>query len=224
MGHKVKQIPWEEMLKVYQYDESSPSRLSWRYDTEYEMIPGYIRSYAGERAGTLNCYNRWQIHFKGTLYSVHRVVWSMFHGQIPSGYHINHINCDPSDNTITNLELATQRQNARKTKMHVKGQLSKLNTSGINGVYEERTWNGTKTKMNLYARAYWHDADGKAVRKSFAYSKYGKEEAWRLAALHVEEERSKIDMIIDERDNYEDTNCKSVEISDRGDSSKQPQT
>ena len=71
---------------------------------------------------------------------------------------------------------------------------------------------------DFYARAYWHDADGKAVRRSFAYSKYGKEEAWRLAALHVEEERVKIDMIVDERDGYETNSCKSVEIPDRGDS------
>lgn len=206
--YPVKQIPVEDMLLVYQYDETSESGLSWRYDIEFEMIPGYIRSRKGSRVGTLNKLNRWQLHFNGKIYAIHRVIWTMFNGPIPEGYCINHINCNPSDNRINNLELATSQQNSRKTKMHVKGEVSKLNTSGVNGVYEERTWNGARTKMNFYARAYWHDINGKAMRKSFAYSKYGKEEAWRLAELHVVEERNKVDKAVDERDKYEKTNCK----------------
>ena len=62
----------------------------------------------------------------------------MFNGTIPEGIYINHINCNPSDNRLENLELATPQQNSRKTKMHVKGEVSKLNTSGVNGVYEEK--------------------------------------------------------------------------------------
>lgn len=205
MAYKVKQIPIEDILQSYLYNSSSPSGLIWRKDVESKISPGFIIRHSGDIAGTLNNYNRWQIAVKGVVYLAHRVIWTMFNGPIPDGLYINHINCDPSDNRIENLELATPQQNARKSKMHVKGEVSKLNTSGINGVYEEKTWNGSRTKINMYARAYWHDINGKAMRKSFAYSKYGKEEAWKLAELYVIEERSKVDKAIDERDSYDKT-------------------
>ena len=200
MPHNIKQIPITEMMDVFQYDENSPSCLSRKRDTYVDIIPGYVRFRAGSCVGTLNHLNRWQVGFNGKTYSVHRIIWTMFNGQIPADRCINHINCNPSDNRIQNLELATPQQNSRKTKMHVNGELSKLNKSGITGVFEERTWNGTRTKINLYARAYWHDVNGIATRKSFAYSKYGKDEAWRLAELHVIEERAKVDAQVDERD------------------------
>lgn len=42
---------------------------------------------------------------------VHKLVWNLFVGAVPSGYQIDHINGDPSDNRINNLRLATNSQN-----------------------------------------------------------------------------------------------------------------
>lgn len=200
MIYKIKDIPIKCISDLYEYDEKSPSCLSWKVDIESKITPGYIIAKKGSRSGTLNSCNRWQISFNKIIYSVHRVIWTMFNGPIPDGRYINHINCNPSDNRIENLELATPQQNSRKANVHVNHTLSKLNTSGVNGVYEEKTWNGGRTKINYYARAYWHNQDGVAVRKSFAYSKYGKELAWKLAEDHVKTERVKVDVIVDERD------------------------
>ena len=47
----------------------------------------------------------------GKLLYVHRLVWQMFVGEIPKGMTIDHIDGNPSNNTITNLQLLTPREN-----------------------------------------------------------------------------------------------------------------
>lgn len=42
---------------------------------------------------------------------VHRLIWTAFHGDIPDGLEINHINEKRDDNRLENLELLTHREN-----------------------------------------------------------------------------------------------------------------
>lgn len=44
-------------------------------------------------------------------YSVHRLVWSAFNGEIPEGMQINHINEDKLDNRLVNLNMLTPQEN-----------------------------------------------------------------------------------------------------------------
>lgn len=44
--------------------------------------------------------------------SVHRMAWEAFHGSIPPGMVINHINGEKTDNRIENLECCTPSQNS----------------------------------------------------------------------------------------------------------------
>ena len=47
------------------------------------------------------------------FFSVHRLVWEAFNGEIPEGYEINHINEDKTDNRYPeNLNLMTRKENA----------------------------------------------------------------------------------------------------------------
>lgn len=50
---------------------------------------------------------------------VHRLVWTAFHGAIPVGMEINHINGHTDDNTIENLEVVTRSQNERHKYTHL---------------------------------------------------------------------------------------------------------
>ncbi len=44
----------------------------------------------------------------------HRFVYEVFHGLIPNGLVINHINNVKTDNRLENLELVTQQENVKK--------------------------------------------------------------------------------------------------------------
>lgn len=52
----------------------------------------------------------WQNGVRKDIY-VHRAVWIAFHGPIPQGLEINHLNCQRDDNRLDNLELVTRSGN-----------------------------------------------------------------------------------------------------------------
>ena len=188
------------MSEFIEYSVNGLSCLVWKQDIVRPCnAPTLLK---GTNIGTIGATGYWQFGFKGKIYATHRVVWTLLNGKIPDGLIINHINCERSDNRIENLELVTPQQNSRRAKMHINKEVSALNTSGINGVYEEKTWNGTRTKINYYARSYWHNAKGIAQRKSFAYSLYGKDKAWELAQEFVKIARNLVDQEVNERDNH----------------------
>ena len=43
----------------------------------------------------------------------HRVIWEMEVGDIPEGYHLDHIDGDRANNKLSNLRLATNQENSR---------------------------------------------------------------------------------------------------------------
>lgn len=44
-------------------------------------------------------------------FSVHRLIWETFNGEIPEGYEINHISEDKTDCSLNNMNLLTHCQN-----------------------------------------------------------------------------------------------------------------
>jgi hypothetical protein len=47
---------------------------------------------------------------------MHREIWEFYNGGIPSGMHIHHIDGDPANNKIENLEMLTHKDHMRKHK------------------------------------------------------------------------------------------------------------
>lgn len=154
------------------YDPTSLTFLRWSFDT----VRG--KRHRDGEAGSINRgYASVMINRKG--YLAHRLIWVLFNkAEIPRGYVINHIDCNPSNNSIENLELVTYHENNQRKMCHIGG-LCAHNVSGINRVFESKTKpNGIDYFYN--ATVAWHE-DSKQRTKSFGYLKYGKEEAWRLA-------------------------------------------
>lgn len=56
-----------------------------------------------------------RIGVDGEYYNAQRLAWLYVHGEWPSLF-VDHINCDPSDNRIANLRLATRQQNRANSK------------------------------------------------------------------------------------------------------------
>lgn len=89
------------------------------------------RSPAGSEAGTINNHGRRAIMVDQKLYTAHRLAWFYIHGEWPE-QEIDHINCDPADNRLCNLRLATSSQNKCNSRRPIN------NKSGFKGVYYNR--------------------------------------------------------------------------------------
>jgi hypothetical protein len=67
------------------------------------------RKRAGEIAGSVSNKGYVMIGIDYKKYSAHRLAWLYVHGDWPAG-EIDHINRDRTDNRISNLRVATRRQ------------------------------------------------------------------------------------------------------------------
>jgi len=122
---------------------------------------------------------------------LHRWLWEQKYGPIPKGHQIDHINGIRTDNRFENLRcipLKGQRRNAAKRQD---------NASGVQGVSHWETTRRGNQKISMW-RATCHDKDGKQKIKTFSISKYGEEEAFRLAC----EARKEMEQLYDYHPNH----------------------
>ena len=122
--------------EIFVYDESSLTCLRWR-ETLIRKDGRSQRSIAGKQAGCLSKNIRYgdeepkvaYVGYGGAMHRIHRVVWAMHFGDIPTDKIIDHIDGNPFNNRIENLRLADGFENAWNAKK------SRRNTSGVKGVY-----------------------------------------------------------------------------------------
>lgn len=154
-----------ETVKHVYYDETSPTFLRWKYAT----VRGKRKTNGVAGSIQENGYATLMISRKH--YLIHRLIWVLLNNQeIPRGYVVNHIDCNPANNNSNNLEVITFAENNRRKSCH------KLITTGVN-----------KTKTCPRGRGVFYSYTGtctinnKVVNKSFAVLKHGEAEAFRLA-------------------------------------------
>lgn len=56
-------------------------------------------------------------NLNGKHFLVHRAVWETYNGKIPTGYDIDHLDGNPKNNNLDNLELITHKENLKRRKM-----------------------------------------------------------------------------------------------------------
>ena len=83
------------------------------------------------------------IGFQGHRYLLSRIIYFMYHGIDPSELAIDHIDGNPLNNKISNLRLATIRQNSFNKKLQIN------NKSGVRGVYFRNDTNKWTASIQL---------------------------------------------------------------------------
>ena len=56
-------------------------------------------------------------NLKGKHFLVHRAVWEVFNGEIPEGYNIDHVDGNPLNNNLDNLQAIAHQENTKRRKM-----------------------------------------------------------------------------------------------------------
>ena len=125
---KAKPLPPVETIRhLFDYDFET-GQLTWKN-------PLYRTTRKGSRAGTLNSRGYIQVQISGKFYLAHRIVWVYATGFDPGDLEIDHIDCNKSNNQLSNLRLAKRTENARNKKTR------KDSASGLKGVYYNKTRN-----------------------------------------------------------------------------------
>jgi len=99
---KTENINWSEILE---YDESSPTCLSWISKFRVGRGGKPVARTNNGQAGGINSQGYPTVHFNGWPYAATRVVWQLFNGPIPDGRDVMYKDGNPSNCKIDNLEL-----------------------------------------------------------------------------------------------------------------------
>ena len=111
--------------RVLKYDENT-GVFTWK------LANSQVKR--GQRAGAKNNEGYINIRLRKHTYPAHRLAWCHYYGEEPTGFVIDHINGDRTDNRIKNLRKATIKENAqniakqnRKTGSRYKGVARRTN-------------------------------------------------------------------------------------------------
>lgn len=161
----VKEINISDFSGSFYYDPTSPSCLRWKIP-KYKFSKG---SPAGSEFMSNGVPHGWRVMLNKKTYYIHRIIWALFHGETDRDMVIDHLDGNPFNNIISNLQIKTRAGNMLN-KAHTK------TSTGITGVTE-----GIGRKGIPYFRASWVDELGNQKFRTFSTNKYGREEAFKLA-------------------------------------------
>lgn len=169
---RIKPFTREEVLELFYVDPTSASGLRWvvNYrDKKHGDEVGYLAPSANKRYGSI-----WHVCFNGRPHLVARIVWTIVNGTIPAGLVIDHINGNPRDNRIENLQAVTHAVNTRaRTKKSIR------NSSGFTGV-------GWSNQRNMWRARIFRN--WKEIHIGFFHSKEDAAKARDSAELKWAEE------------------------------------
>lgn len=156
----------DSVLALFEYDESSPTCLRYAKEIRSGRDGRILLRAKGDIAGSFVVKSKSKIPARVVVgvkrkgYSAHRIIWQMFNGEIPQGMVIDHLDGNPWNNKIENLQCKTIRANNQNRGAHYES------NTGISGV----SW--SIDRGNLYARAICY-FDNKRRSKAWSVKKYG---------------------------------------------------
>ncbi len=141
-------ITQEYVNECFTYNKST-GLLTWKTRPKKhfktpQAYGSFNARFSGSAAGTKNISDgkcRLTIQIGGKLYCVHRIIWLLVTGKLPS-HLIDHIDGNSTNNKLKNLRLATPLENQRNRR------LGKNNRTGVLGVrfYRGKFYSQIKVK------------------------------------------------------------------------------
>lgn len=173
---RVKSMDFDIFNLYLKIDESSPSGLVWK-DTKRARNYKLVGKPAGSILSIRPEHQVWQVGFNRKNYYAHRIIYLLANGSIPEDRVVNHIDNDPLNNKLSNLEICSLTENNQRTKVTLGRCLSVNNTSGYTNIYREikRT---TKPKEYFLVM---RKVNGKIMKKRFSITAKGEDTALALA-------------------------------------------
>ena len=149
----------------FYYDETSPTCLRWKVEKlsgkDFQRKSTKIGGVAGGlRKGENGAPKKATVFLNGVHLMVHNVVWSLFNLEVPHGMVIDHLDGNPWNNKIENLQYKTTQHNCHNKKARCTRDV------GLQGT----GW--TTYAGQLYAVAYWSENKKPRSRK-FSVRTYG---------------------------------------------------
>lgn len=131
----------------------------WKRRPEHHFPNGWMKTwntrYSGKMAATRDANGYLRCRIDHQHYPIHRLMWTVFHGLIPQGMEIDHINGNRADNRLMNLRLVNNQQQGMN-----RG-LSARNKSGHAGVFfhkKRQRWTSLiRVDGKLKHLGYFHD-------------------------------------------------------------------
>lgn len=105
--------------------------------------------------------------FGGKTGFLHREVWEFYNGKIPKGLEIHHIDGDTTNNKISNLELLTHSQHAKKHNWGIWDGFNEHQKMLVQKAKQWRKDNPQQTKVvhSKLAKKGWQNRRGKEIVK-----------------------------------------------------------
>jgi hypothetical protein len=126
-------ITQQELKELLHYNPET-GIFTWKVSPARQVFSGDI-------AGTKRKDGYIQIKVKNKLILSHRLAWIYMYGYLPK--YIDHINGQRDDNRIINIREVSNQQNSLNSK------ISKNNTSGIKGVYWDKSRNKWTVRLSI---------------------------------------------------------------------------
>lgn len=141
------------------YDQNT-GRFNWRTSRR--------RSKAGDIAGSMNAYGYVRIKIDGKAYFAHRLAWLFVYGEEPKGL-IDHIDCDKTNNRISNLRVCNHSENKFNRPA------PRTNTSGVKGVSWSKRWGKWMAYISINNKSKKIGGFDSIEAAAEAYQKFAKE-------------------------------------------------
>lgn len=130
----MKTISADKLHSLFSYDKVF-GKLYWRPRDRSEFgskmkFVAWTNKNSGKEAGTVvrdkktGLARGIRVRIGGRCHAAHKLIWLMFVGPIPDGALIDHENCNPLDNRVENLRIASRPQNAANS-------ISRCNSTGF---------------------------------------------------------------------------------------------